>query len=114
MRPQRRHELSVGSRSRYSWASVPTKKTMTSDNPPIACDLYDYVEIACLYHYVVRLQLLNGDTLTGIAQTTVIRDRAEHLQLRINNREQLVNLGKIERMTALTDGAKFDDVRLNG
>lgn len=30
---------------------------------PVDCDLHDYLEIACLYHYLLRIELTTGNTL---------------------------------------------------
>lgn len=46
---------------------------------PIACRLYDYVEIACLRHYNVRLELIDGCVVSGRAVTTRILSGAEYL-----------------------------------
>ncbi|KXI28574.1 Rho-binding antiterminator [Paraglaciecola hydrolytica] len=35
--------------------------------PSINCEAYDYLEIACLYHYQVVLALRNGTSISGKA-----------------------------------------------
>ena len=41
---------------------------------PISCDLYDYIEIACLYKIPVRLELKDGSFIEGNADDTIIND----------------------------------------
>jgi len=38
----------------------------------IACQLYDYIEIACMYGLEVSVVLKDGNTINGTALTTVI------------------------------------------
>ena len=46
---------------------------------PIRCDLYDYIEIACLRHYTLTIKLLDGEKIQGKAETTKIEDKQEFL-----------------------------------
>ncbi|HCY28379.1 MAG TPA: hypothetical protein DHV00_08350, partial [Alteromonas macleodii] len=41
----------------------------------IACQLYDYIEIACMYGLEVSVVLKDGNTVRGTALTTVIDKR---------------------------------------
>lgn len=36
----------------------------------LSCQHYDYIEIACMYHYLVKLTLTGGTTIEGEAQDT--------------------------------------------
>ncbi|WP_445401775.1 Rho-binding antiterminator [Zobellella sp. An-6] len=77
----------------------------------MSCDQHDYLEIACLYRYRVRLTLASGERLTGIALDTR-RDaqRQECLLLGTDGAEQLVRLAELTRMEALTDNPHFRSV----
>jgi Rho-binding antiterminator len=33
----------------------------------ISCEKHDYVEIACMYNYLIKLTLNSGDELRGVA-----------------------------------------------
>ena len=52
---------------------------------PINCGLYDYLEIACLYHYDLDIKLRDGTLLKGAAQTTLIKEGAEFLVVQLHN-----------------------------
>ncbi|WP_213999195.1 Rho-binding antiterminator [Arsukibacterium sp.] len=41
------------------------------------CDLHDYVEIVCLYHYPLKLTLSSGEIVTGTADTTSYNDQRQ-------------------------------------
>ncbi|OXS15605.1 transcriptional regulator [Zobellella denitrificans] len=74
----------------------------------MSCDQHDYLEIACLYRYRVRLTLASGNQLTGIAlDTRRDGDRQECLLLGTDGAEQLVRLAELTRMEALTDNPHF-------
>ncbi len=78
---------------------------------PIACDLYDYIEIACLYHYDVRLQLCDGSLICGKACTTVIlADKVEAIQLSQDNALVAVPLHTLAHMQVTTPNAKFQRI----
>lgn len=82
---------------------------------PIDCSLYDYIELACVHHYRVRIQLsvrYAGDeadaSISGYAQTTrVVKEEGEFLQLKVDEHIGSVRLDHIVSMEALDDGASF-------
>ena len=51
---------------------------------PINCGLYDYLEIACLYHYDLDILLRDGSSFKGNAQTTQTKDGAEFLIVQLS------------------------------
>ncbi|MGR9052738.1 MAG: Rho-binding antiterminator [Gammaproteobacteria bacterium] len=75
----------------------------------IACDLHDYIEIACLYRYRVQLHMDDGDIVEGLAGDIATRDKREYLLLD-NDREIGVELANIAKMQVLTPNAKFDTI----
>ncbi len=86
-------------------------KTKPATYQPISCDIFDYVEIACLYRYKVILRLLNGDQLDGIAVDTKIDgDRQEWIILQ--SPDSQTRLDKIIEIEVTTPGAKFDKVKI--
>jgi Rho-binding antiterminator len=66
---------------------------------PISCQSYDYIEIACMHHYSLRLVLNSGEIIEGIAQTTHIHDNIEFLQLELHQPS--------------VDGAQNTEIRLD-
>jgi len=79
----------------------------------IACDLHDYVEIACLFGYLVGFELKSGQVLTAIPLTTQIgQGQREFLLLKsvvsINELTQdKILLTELRSMTVLTENARF-------
>ena len=72
----------------------------------ISCDQHDYVEIACMYRYQVKLTLKSGEEITGIALDT---RRNAQLQecIAINNSDTLIPLDSVATMAALAENPHF-------
>ncbi|MBF6650058.1 MULTISPECIES: Rho-binding antiterminator [unclassified Methylobacter] len=76
----------------------------------ISCDLFDYIEVACLYGYEVKLKLKDDQVLIGKAiNVTTSGDRREFLIID-NGQKQQVDLAQLAYMHVLTPDAKFHDV----
>lgn len=76
------------------------------------CDLHDYIEIVCLYHYPLKLTLSSGAVLTGTAVTTRYNEnRQECLVIRQNDTEQLVLLDQITLLQVTTANPHLQQVR---
>lgn len=81
---------------------------------PISCDLHDYLEIACLYGYDLRLQFLNGSVVEGQAVTTeTAPGRVEHLVLLTGSARAAVPMHEIDSVTALTANGFFSILRFS-
>ena len=83
-----------------------------SESSTIGCELYDYVELACMYHYKLRVRTTDGQSLEG----TAIDARAdgngnEFMVMQAPGRELLIRLDAITTMETLTDGARVGEVR---
>ncbi len=76
---------------------------------PIACDLHDYLEIAGMYRYRVKLTLKDGQTLEGTVIDITTIDKREFLILDADERRQ-VELTGLTKMKVLTQNAKFSEV----
>lgn len=77
-------------------------------NKIIACNLHDYLEIACLYGYQVRLTLISGEIFTGIPKTTQTVDKKEWLVIEEHNaQQQKIETLKLKSMDVLTANARF-------
>ena len=86
---------------------------MTAADPFIMdCDLHDYLEIACLFHYRVRLILTDQAPVDGIARTTLTESGSrEYLRLDIGSEHRDIELHRIKQLEVLTPNARFSDVR---
>ena len=88
----------------------------------ISCDLYDIIEIACMYHFSVELTLKNGECVSGIADTIVIdkevtnKDRQECIRLvddmQVDEKKSplLIPLSTLAFMRALTPNSHFNTI----
>jgi len=80
----------------------------------IDCDSHDFVEIACLFNYLVELMLISGQTVTGSAKTIRIENKQEFLILINDDKSNSlirVLLSEISLLTVLTKNAHFRTVR---
>lgn len=77
----------------------------------ISCNLYDYIEIACMHSYPVKLQLKSGNELEGVASDTGINDaRQECIKLKTDTGEQWVELASLANMRVCVENPHFDFV----
>lgn len=81
---------------------------------PIDCDLHDYLEIACLYRYMLRIELVDGTCFDARALTTCsTEDKAEYLVVQKGDNQQKIRLDYLSAITVLTAGATFSSVIFN-
>lgn len=86
---------------------------MPEDYQPLACDLYDYLEIACLHHYRLHIELSDGTTLEADALTTETNARKEEFFIvRDGHGQQQLRMDRLLAITPLTPGASFGRVLL--
>lgn len=80
----------------------------------ITCHQYDYIEIACMYRYQVRLTFKSGDHTDGIALDTAKNEaKQECLKLQTDHGQILVELEELEVLTAITPNPHFTQVRFS-
>jgi Rho-binding antiterminator len=81
---------------------------MTQD--AISCDLHDFVEVACMYGYRLRLILKNNQIIEGKA-IDIVNSPEKHECLVIDNgTQQQVELTRLAKMEVLTPNARFSEV----
>ncbi len=78
--------------------------------PPIACHLYDYIEIACMYGYEVELELDDGTHRRGNAITTRVFEQMEFLLIQSDGKQMSIPLTRLKCMKALSPNPHFDTV----
>ena len=77
----------------------------------ISCELHDYLEIACMYGYRVRLTIKNHQTIEGKAIDTVTTaEKWEYLVIDNRHKKHEVELNQLVKMEVLTPNAKFKKV----
>ncbi|MBS0298499.1 MAG: Rho-binding antiterminator [Proteobacteria bacterium] len=81
---------------------------MTQD--AISCDLHDFMEVACMYGYKLRLILKNNQIIEGKA-IDIVNSPEKHECLVIDNgTQQQVELTRLAKMEVLTPNARFSEV----
>lgn len=83
-----------------------------SEYIPIACDLHDYVEIACLHRYRLSIELVDGSRFTARAVTTRNTREEEFLVLDESESVGEVRLDRLLAITPLDRNAQFKRVVL--
>ena len=84
----------------------------------ISCDKYDYIEIACMYAYELKLQLDSGETLFGRAVTAGIDQNKQEFILIESHPENEkkpakdleVPLNQLRSLQVLSPNARFQSV----
>ncbi len=81
---------------------------------PIQCQIYDYIEIACMRHYLLDIELTSGETITGKAMTTKIENKQEFMVIETKNSEkQEIRLDLVNSIKPLDDNAEFGRVAIS-
>jgi Rho-binding antiterminator len=81
---------------------------------PLSCDLHDYLEIACLYHYRVHIELSDGTQLDAEALTTrTDPSKEEFFCVRDDEGTRELRLDDLHAITPLGAGVKFGRVMLS-
>jgi Rho-binding antiterminator len=75
---------------------------------PMSCDLYDYLEIACMRGYRLDIEMKDGSRLVAKALTTrTSSDKEEFLSLETADGQQEVRLDQLLAVTPLDANAQF-------
>lgn len=81
---------------------------------PIACEIHDYVEIACLHRYRLRIELTDGSSLEGQALTTESAPtKEEFVVVRSESGERRLRLDRLHAITPLNAVSSFGRVVLS-
>lgn len=76
---------------------------------PISCNLHDFLEIACMYHYQVKIELNDNQSLEGKAMDIVTSFGREYLIIE-NDKKHSIELNRLVKLKALTANAKFGEI----
>ncbi len=80
-------------------------------NRLISCQLHDYIEIACMYGYRLRLTLKDRQMIEGKAvDTWVDAEKREYLILEECREELQIELNRLDKMEVLSSNAQFKTV----
>lgn len=77
----------------------------------ISCELHDYLEIACMYNYRVKLTLKDQQIIEGKAlDILTTSEKHEYLVIDNGQGQQQVELNQLAKMRVLTPNAKFKEI----
>jgi len=77
----------------------------------ISCGQYDYIEIACMHHYKIRITMKSSTVIEGIAMdTTRDESRNECIKIGTSESETLVVLNDISKLEVLSENRQFSEV----
>ncbi|OQK16544.1 transcriptional regulator [Methyloprofundus sedimenti] len=76
----------------------------------ISCALHDYIEIACLYGYQIKLLLKDGQTVAGKAINILSTPEKREYLLLACEQQIKIELIEIKELQVLTPQAKFQSV----
>jgi Rho-binding antiterminator len=80
---------------------------------PLKCELYDCLEIACLYGYTLDIELINGERITARAITTRTSPaQEEFLEVETADRHREIRLDQLLAITPQESNARFGRVVL--
>lgn len=80
----------------------------------ISCQAHDYIEIACMHRLRVRLYMLNGDLIEGLAlDTTRTVENQEAILLEIDHDPIKIALIGIASMESITYNSHFSKVDIS-
>lgn len=77
----------------------------------ISCELHDYLEIACLYGYQVKLTLKDYRIIEGKAiDVLTTTEKREYLIIDTGYEQRQIESNQLSKMQVLTPNAKFKEV----
>lgn len=76
----------------------------------IACDMHDYIEIACMYQYQVKLTLKDNQSIEGKAVDTLTTPEKHEYLVIDDGQKQQIELNRLKKLQVLTDNAQFKEV----
>ena len=80
----------------------------------ISCADHDYVEIACMYRFEVKLIFKDGHIVQGKAlETTYNKNKQECLVVETELAREEVVLDQLSSMEALTENPHFNTINFN-
>lgn len=80
----------------------------------IRCDQHDYIEIACMFRYPIKLTMKSGELIECTALDTVLNEhKDECIKVEVNGSERLVVLTELSLLEVSVDNPHFQTVSLD-
>ncbi|MGV8920701.1 MAG: Rho-binding antiterminator [Pseudomonas sp.] len=81
---------------------------------PLNCQLYDYLEIACMHGYQLEIEMVDGSHFSAKALTTrTSPEKSEFLCVEAESGQQEIRLDHLLAITPLDHGAQFGRILLS-
>lgn len=86
-------------------------KSASLATAPIDCDKHDYIEIACLHHYKLNIDLKNGDRISVKAVTTkTAEDKSEYFIVETKSAIIEISMTELAKINVVSQNASFKNV----
>jgi len=80
----------------------------------MSCEHYDYIEIACMNRYPIKLTLKDGVELVGQACDTGLNaERQECIKVNVQSQEKLVTLQSISSLEVTIKNPHFKSIKFS-
>lgn len=79
---------------------------------PISCELFDYIEIACMHRLELKVYFKEAKPVQGNAITTKVDAGKEILVLRSEGKNVSVMLDSVKELKAITPNPYFENIQL--
>lgn len=80
----------------------------------LSCQQYDYIEIACMYHYPIKLTMNTGNVVQAKALDTARnKNHQECIKVLIDEDEKLIILDDIAKLEVTISNPHFQSISLN-
>lgn len=86
---------------------------MSSEYQPIACAAYDYLEIACMHHEPVRIELHDGSQIEATASNVRVSEHVEYFDVLCAGQAQSIRLDMIAAISSLAQPPRFQTVQIS-
>ncbi|MFC3120259.1 Rho-binding antiterminator [Agaribacter flavus] len=80
----------------------------------IKCEHYDYIEIACMFRFPLKICLKNGETIEGLASGIEKNtSKQECLRLENDSSSDIVVMDNISSIKVMVENPHFDEVEFD-
>ncbi|WP_348943764.1 Rho-binding antiterminator [Chitinibacter sp. FCG-7] len=86
---------------------------MNSNYVPIACDIYDYLEIAAMHREPLRIVLHNGAVFEAQACNVLVREHIEYFEVNCAGVQRQIRLDEIKTIESIASPPHFARISIS-
>lgn len=86
---------------------------MSDEYQPISCDAYDYLEMACMHHEPLRIQLHGGGKIEATASNVHVKEHIEYLDVIADGQPQSIRLDAIRSISSTAKSPRFENIPIS-